>query len=74
MELFVALLDMCIRCEEHQNSASNILTQLSQEVAEVTETLEHVLILEIEFKRVSTEIIFDYGGKYLLIINEMLID
>lgn len=64
---------MCVRSEEHQDSALDALRQTREQVAEHSEAPLHVLTLEIEFELI-TEKVADYCGENLRVRNEMLAD
>ena len=55
-ELTVALLDVSVRGEEHQDTALDTLVQFEEEAAKVTERLLHVLVFEVKLELAAHEV------------------
>ena len=73
-ELTVALLDVSVRGEEHQDTALDTLVQFEEEAAKVTERLLHVLVFEVKLELAAHEVWIDDGGENLRVFDEVFVD
>jgi len=59
--------------EEHEDATLDALHEASEQETELSETLLHVLVAEIELELVALEVVFEHCGENLRILDKVLI-